>query len=121
MFQNRFQSGLERHLNEDSDSKLKKYGSESIERFPGPFKLEVFGASGGKKQGGGQYVFTRLTSLASKGSADYILYPIYHILYTIYYALYSIYCILYTIHTIYIYYIRRFGLSWRRKDKFGWW
>ena len=34
------------------------------------FKLEVFGAYGGRKQDGGEQSFTRLTSLASKGSAD---------------------------------------------------
>ena len=34
-------------------------------------KVEVFGAYGGRKQDGGES-FTRLTALASKGSADYI-------------------------------------------------
>ena len=57
-------------LNGDSDSKLKKYRSESIAVVPGRVKLEVFGSSGGGKQGRGQHGFTRLTSLASKGPAD---------------------------------------------------
>ena len=33
-------------------------------------KVEVFGAYGGRKQDGGEQSFTRLTALASKGSAD---------------------------------------------------
>ena len=56
--QNRFQSGLERALNEDSDSKLGKHRSRSTERFPAPLKLEVFGAFGGAD------VFTRRTPVA---------------------------------------------------------
>ena len=33
--------------------------------------VEVFGTYGGRKQDGGEQGFTRLTSLASKGSADF--------------------------------------------------
>ena len=40
-------------------------------RRPMPrLKVEVFGAYGGRKQDGGEQSFTRLTALASKGSAD---------------------------------------------------
>ena len=40
----------------------------------GRLKVEVFGAYGGRKQDGGEQSFTRLTALASKGSADIYIY-----------------------------------------------
>ena len=47
-----------------------KNRSKSITPLVGRLKVEVFGAYGGRKQDGGEQSFTRLTALASKGSAD---------------------------------------------------
>ena len=57
-------------------------------------KVEVFGAYGGRKQDGGEQSFTRLTALASKGSAD-ITCITYYICIYILYMIYIIYSILY--------------------------
>ena len=48
--------------------------AKKTRRGPSPhLKVEVFGAYGGRKQDGGE-IFTRLTALASKGSADIYIY-----------------------------------------------
>ena len=60
---NRFQSGLERALDEDSDSKRKMYRSGPIAPLPSRFKFKVFVASGGEHRERA-YVFTRRTHLA---------------------------------------------------------
>ena len=45
--------------------------AKKTRRGPSPhLKVEVFRAYGGRKQDGGE-IFTRLTALASKGSADF--------------------------------------------------
>ena len=67
--QNRFQSGSGTMLNDDTVSKLKKKRAASVGRALTRLKVEVLAALGeGNREGADG--FTRLTSLANKGSAD---------------------------------------------------
>ena len=64
---NRLQSGLERDLEEDSYSTVKKKSAKFSAGVVGRLKVEDFGASGGGKQGGGICLHTPDNPWTSQG------------------------------------------------------